>query len=304
MTLDAQSWQTASAADPIVITDDDDGSFEPLGPAYAGPGYAIQYVRCVPYEVDMHLKRSQIQFSFGRYRSFCAHDSDKVRVEETRGPSASFLPAGGQVIDRSDPSVLSEHVSLVLDPEVIEEGAHEAGLPGSAFAYAWGIASQGLTEQSYRLRATVLAGARHGHDPLQLDQLVSDMVGRFFEAYQSSLDRAARRFGGLTPGQLRNVWSYVDANLTASLSLKDLADETGLSQHHFARQFKESTTVSPYTFVLERRLAWAKKALVACKLSLAEIAVACGFSDQAHFTKQFKKRLGITPARYRRVAGT
>ncbi|MEM0922318.1 MAG: AraC family transcriptional regulator [Pseudomonadota bacterium] len=301
MTPQPPPWQAAYAAEPVLIDRDTDEAFALLGPSYLGADYRLHYVRCTPYEVQMRLDRAQIQFSYGRYRSFCAFDSDKLGVEETFGPSASFLPAGTDILDRGDPAVLTEYVTLVVQPDALAEHGAAAGLSEGELDYAWGIASDNLTEQSYHLRTAVLSGVKEGHDPLELDSLASEMVSGFLGEYAGPRRRCR---GGLTPQQLRRVRGYVDENLTETLSLQDLAQEAGLSHHHFARQFKQSTTISPYTFVLERRLARAKSWLANCRSSLAEIACGCGFSDQAHFSKQFKKRLGITPAHFRRAVAS
>jgi AraC family transcriptional regulator len=65
--------------------------------------------------------------------------------------------------------------------------------------------------------------------------------------------------------------------------------------------FRESTGTTPHQYVMQRRIAHAEKLLSANQLGVAEIAVACGFSSQAHLTLAFKKQTGMTPAEYRRT---
>ncbi len=71
-----------------------------------------------------------------------------------------------------------------------------------------------------------------------------------------------------------------------------------LSRWELARQFRRAFGVSPYRFQLMRRLERARKHLEA-GLPLAETAVDCGFSDQAHFTRHFRNAYGISPGRWR-----
>jgi AraC family transcriptional regulator len=104
----------------------------------------------------------------------------------------------------------------------------------------------------------------------------------------------------LPPAKLRRVIDYIEAHLAEALTIDDLANSIGLSAFHFSRVFKRSTGVSPYQFVQERRLYRARQLLQHGSMEIAEIAKCCGFADQAHFTHAFGKRMGISPARFRR----
>jgi len=81
----------------------------------------------------------------------------------------------------------------------------------------------------------------------------------------------------------------------SSLSLEGISQ---LSRWELARQFRRAFGVSPYRFQLMRRLEQAREAL-AKGSSLAETAVACGFSDQAHFTRHFRNVYGLSPGHWR-----
>ncbi len=88
------------------------------------------------------------------------------------------------------------------------------------------------------------------------------------------------------------------------LALEELAALVSLSAKHFARAFRQSTGTPPHRWLIERRLDRAKAMLVEGDLDLAEIALACGFADQSHFTAAFRKLVGMTPGSYRRELGT
>ena len=106
--------------------------------------------------------------------------------------------------------------------------------------------------------------------------------------------------GGLSGKQLKAVVRYIDANLAASISLKDLARISGLnSNHYFCHLFKQSTGVSPYKYVIEQRIEKVKQ-LLKQDLPLIEIALECGFSDQSALSRTFRKCVGTTPRGYRR----
>ena len=112
--------------------------------------------------------------------------------------------------------------------------------------------------------------------------------------------RVERRIGGLTPTQVRRVTEYVAAHLADNIGLAGLAAVAGLSPHHFGSAFKAATGLSPHQYIIERRVERAQELLRHRELSLAQVAVAVGFSSQSHLTTNFHRGTGITPARFRR----
>lgn len=99
----------------------------------------------------------------------------------------------------------------------------------------------------------------------------------------------------MLPQTFQLVCDYIEENLAQNLSLTELSQLANMSQYRFARAFKAKMGVSPYAYVLERRIAAARTLITSSDLSLAEIAYDTGFSSQAHMTTTFKKRLGVTP---------
>jgi len=78
-----------------------------------------------------------------------------------------------------------------------------------------------------------------------------------------------------------------------------LAKLTGLSVSSFERKFRKHLQTSPMQFLKSLRLARAAAALVQTGNSIAEIALDCGFSDQAHLSREFKRLMGATPGEWR-----
>lgn len=95
------------------------------------------------------------------------------------------------------------------------------------------------------------------------------------------------------------VADYVEANLDQPLTLDDLAAEAGLSAYHFAKMFKISFGQPPHRYVTDRRISKAKELLADASIRLADVALACGFSSQSHFTNSFRRYAGVTPRRFR-----
>ena len=107
--------------------------------------------------------------------------------------------------------------------------------------------------------------------------------------------------GGLPPATLNRVRQYIEKHLEEGVSLKELAAIGRLSLSHFGRAFKQSEGVSPYDYLLGCRVRRAQQLLAGTEMRLAEIAVACGFADQSHFTRTFRRLVGVPPSAYARA---
>jgi len=107
--------------------------------------------------------------------------------------------------------------------------------------------------------------------------------------------------GGLAPWQVRSVTTYIDANLSASLSCEALARLTKLSVSYFARAFKCTFGHSPHVFLMRRRMERAQGLMLKTNAPLAQIALECGFADQAHLSRLFLRFTGERPASWRRA---
>lgn len=99
--------------------------------------------------------------------------------------------------------------------------------------------------------------------------------------------------------RMSRVYSYVEQNISASITITEMADAACLSPHHFARTFKTETGKTPRQYLLDARIAHAKQRLVEGQ-TIADVAFNCGFSSQSHMTSAFKTTTGITPGEFRR----
>ena len=103
-----------------------------------------------------------------------------------------------------------------------------------------------------------------------------------------------------TPG-IDRVREYIEGHLSENIELETLADIAGLSKWHFARAFKQSVGTPPHFYLLQRRLERAQELLAETDLSLAQIALRIGFSDQSHFSRRFRMFLGYDSAIFQTV---
>jgi len=131
--------------------------------------------------------------------------------------------------------------------------------------------------------------------------VLSEILLRRFSRYA---DKYGRTSFGKIPGRgIALAVDYIEAHLDQDLRLAALAKVSGMSIYHFARRFKETVGMSPHAYVVVRRIRRAQDMLKHDGSSLANVATACGFASQAHFTTAFQRNLGITPGQYRRAVG-
>lgn len=106
--------------------------------------------------------------------------------------------------------------------------------------------------------------------------------------------------GGLAPWQEKRAKELIDAHLHGNITQDDLARECGLSRSYFARAFRVTLGEPPHRWLLRRRIDRAKGMMLTSSDSLAEIAIACGFADQGHFTRIFNSFMNTPPGIWRR----
>jgi transcriptional regulator GlxA family with amidase domain len=111
---------------------------------------------------------------------------------------------------------------------------------------------------------------------------------------------AAPERSGLAPWQVQQVTAKVTERLSTKLSVAELAAIARLSSHHFSRAFKVSFGRSPHAYILCQRIERAQHLMLTTSDSLAQVAVACGLSDQAHLSRLFRQVVGSTPSAWRR----
>src|SRR5882757_7172626 len=101
--------------------------------------------------------------------------------------------------------------------------------------------------------------------------------------------------------QARKVRDYIDTHITGPILVADLCALVQRSAAHFSRSFKCTFGESPHSYVVRRRVELAAQCMLTTDASLSDIALRCGFVDQAHLSKHFRQAAGQTPAAWRRA---
>jgi AraC-like DNA-binding protein len=127
-----------------------------------------------------------------------------------------------------------------------------------------------------------------------LRKLVSETCRAVREAEAASPRRRARPEIARAKQILRERWCE-------SVRLDDLTREVGLSKFHLLRLFHDEVGVPPHAYQMHLRISRARE-MLRRGMTVAEVALTCGFADQAHFTRCFKRVVGYTPAAFARLA--
>jgi AraC-like DNA-binding protein len=106
--------------------------------------------------------------------------------------------------------------------------------------------------------------------------------------------------GCLAPWQARRVAAFIASQIDTRLDVSLLARVTKLSTSHFRRAFRRTFGVAPHAYVLAQRVAAAKRLMLLTPTPLAQVALTCGFTDQAHLSRVFRRATGLSPALWKR----
>ena len=95
----------------------------------------------------------------------------------------------------------------------------------------------------------------------------------------------------------KEVCEYIENNYTSNITLDKLAEVGAISKYHLIRLFTKEKGITPYKYLELYRINQAKRMLQQ-NISILDVSIQCGFSDQSHFTNLFKETIGITPKQY------
>ena len=99
---------------------------------------------------------------------------------------------------------------------------------------------------------------------------------------------------------IREAIQFIDQHLKEEISLKDVADHIHLNPSYFSTLFKEQVKLTFSEYLTRRRMQRAKELLITTKMTVSEIAEACGYKTTKYFIQLFKEMEGETPNSYRK----
>lgn len=134
----------------------------------------------------------------------------------------------------------------------------------------------------------------HDSDPLESE---SHLISGLVHAAQHSLSPLRPDSEDIGRTRVNRVRDYLWAHYMEKVTLRQLAAVADLSPYHLLRSFRAQVGITPHTYLVQARIEWSRKFLRAGN-SIVETALKAGFTDQSHFTRQFKKFTGVTPGKY------
>lgn len=159
-----------------------------------------------------------------------------------------------------------------------------------------------LTTTDYRLAGLMLAMRDEVKEGCPSGRLYAESISLALLAYVAGKyappPGSSECVASLAPAQKRRIVAYIRADLSANISVSELAGLVHMSPSHFARVFKASFGTTPYRFVMHERIEAAKQMLAEAKMTSSEVAMCFGFSSQSHFLKVFRQFTGVTPRQY------
>jgi AraC-like DNA-binding protein len=105
--------------------------------------------------------------------------------------------------------------------------------------------------------------------------------------------------GGLAPWQAHKVAEFIDASLDSKIRVRDCAKQTRLSVSYFSQAFKVTFGMTVAQYIRRRRVERAQRLMLLSRMPHSRVALATGFSDQAHYCRVFRDVMGISPNAWR-----
>ena len=257
--------------------------------------YQYGWEQCAPLHSVGPFVRNHFHFHYvisGRgFLNSTAPDGVTRRYDlrENQG----FLICPGQVntycADQDDPW---KYVWLEFDGLRVTEYLTCAGLDQTHPIYLPLSAAQGETVRDTMLYITnhSKASTLHliGHLFLFLDGLI-----------QTSSTRRTASGGQLRDFYIQEAVTYMEHHYQRDLTVEELADVCKLNRSYFSKIFKESMGCPPQEFLIRMRLSKATEMMRTSRASIGDIACSCGYPNQLHFSRAFKKRYGVSPREWR-----
>ena len=218
-----------------------------------------------------------------------------MRGTQTRG-SICVLPAGLE--HQANTEGTSDHLALYLDQKLIDRAAVDSPRSGSfQLLERYTRHDPVISNVGMALLAELDSQGLSGR--LYAESLANVLAVHLLRYYTSEEVQLQRFHGGLSSAKLRQVTEFIAENYASEIKLAELAQVAGMSNFHFAREFKRTTGTTPHQYLIKFRVEQAKALLQSQELPLAEVSLRSGFSHQSHFTRLFRKLTGTTPHLFR-----
>lgn len=145
----------------------------------------------------------------------------------------------------------------------------------------------------YKLHNFFLSVSKN-EDKLKIETLLYDTLVYLVKNYASSSKKIDEKYFD-EKRVVKNTYEFIKDSLDSKFTLEMLAKNSSMSKYHFLRIFKKEFGLTPHSFIINERINKAEK-LIKNGMNISEASLEVGFNDQSHFTRNFKKLYGYTPA--------
>jgi AraC family transcriptional regulator len=159
-----------------------------------------------------------------------------------------------------------------------------------------GLSTPGLLERLVEAAAAAIDANRE----MACSTLERTLVLLTADRDPGEAQRRCPQRGGLAPWQARRVAAYVREHIGAPLRASELSKLVRLSYSHFNRAFKVSFRETPTSYIMRQRMSLAQEKMLTTDHALSRVALECGLCDQAHFSRMFRRIVGLSPRLWRR----
>jgi AraC family transcriptional regulator len=293
----------ATVANRIADTRMDIGPSAPLGRAHPGwTGLPITLERLPAREEVSGVVMPEAAFSLIRSGSGKRrYSADRQTGEIPSTPGMIDFCARGLCFDHASWDGNEGEVILIQLPACMVNRLLQGDAQPLELQTRFAQFDAPLAQVTDALWNEAAAGSPNGS--LYVQGMTVALIGLLHARYAVPSSGPARRVGKFGARDTDRLRAFIEEHLCSDLRIERLAASVGMSPWYFAKMFKATFGESPHAFVLERRIE------AACRLlrrepdrPVVDIANEFGFSSQAHFTDAFRRRVGTTPARWRRAA--
>jgi AraC-like DNA-binding protein len=189
-------------------------------------------------------------------------------------------------------------LTIHIHPGVIRSVAQEL----KSFTPVPSVAFQGPTFEDVDLARELLdlhCCSEMASSSLERQSRIVALIARLLARHADTRLQAPAR--PQEPLAVRRALAYLNENLSDKVTLDELAASAGITPFRLLRAFQQALGLTPHAYQTQARVRMAH-AMVRRQASLADVAAATGFADQAHLTRVFKSIMGATPGQYRTAA--
>ena len=251
--------------------------------------WRIELLPPSPYETTYTADGAVIGFALEAQAGVHAFGSDRRQGFRTKPNGLAYVPVGCDVYSRSDRG--GEYLKITSAVRLEEASIRDLRFSDVTDPAAI-AAAEGLRRELLRISGIEPLSVEH-HAQVLAERVAQVLAGDHVEPVAAAW---------MTPRRLRLVEDLIDARLDTKLTVQDVADALGLSAGFFSRAFKAAVGKSPYDYVVDRRIARARRLLRHAGQDLSAVAYASGFASHAHMTALFRERLGVPPSGLRGVS--